>query len=196
MAKQSPKDPKFRCNICKEYYYAPEHMVHYQCPKHGYLCQKHIGIKCLIYGHNEIDNPNQIEKDNTEPQNDPYWDKIIDFPTEFIGKCLCHEENNYMEGFNYLEYDNTDPFYSLEYKLESRLKRGQRCRRIPAKFLWNENLKRWLEEGTEKEEEFLKLEKIKKISKSNNSEIKLLLDLFEKNILTKDQFIEQLKGKL
>lgn len=45
MAKQSPKDPKFRCNICKEYYYAPEHLVHYQCPIHGYLCEKHVFTK-------------------------------------------------------------------------------------------------------------------------------------------------------
>lgn len=45
MAKQSPKDPKFRCNICKEYYYAPEHLVHYQCPVHGYLCEKHVFSK-------------------------------------------------------------------------------------------------------------------------------------------------------
>ena len=45
MAKQSPKDPKFRCNICKEYYYAPEHSVHYQCPIHGYLCEKHVFTK-------------------------------------------------------------------------------------------------------------------------------------------------------
>jgi hypothetical protein len=45
MAKQSPKDPKFRCNICKEYYYAPEQLVHYQCPNHGYLCEKHVFTK-------------------------------------------------------------------------------------------------------------------------------------------------------
>ena len=32
--------------------------------------------------------------------------------------------------------------------------------------------------------------------KNNNSEIKLLLDLFEKNVLTKEQFLEQAKQKI
>ena len=194
MAKQSPKDPKFRCNICKEYYYAPEHMVHYQCPKHGYLCQKHIGIKShLIYAHNEYDNPNRIKKVDVAPQNDPYWDKIIELPTEYVGKCLCWIDDNYMQEINFLHYNNRNlPFSSIERKFEDM----GRCKKNPAKFVWNENLKRWLEEGKEKVEDFLKVEKIKTISKSNNSEIKLLLDLFEKNILTKEQFLEQVKGNL
>ena len=63
MSKQSPKDPKFRCNICKEYYYAPEYLVHYQCPKHGYLCEKHVGQKdMLVFGHDDKNNPNKIKK--------------------------------------------------------------------------------------------------------------------------------------
>jgi hypothetical protein len=41
MAKQSPTDPKFRCNVCKEYYSAPEHLVYFQCPIHGILCKEH-----------------------------------------------------------------------------------------------------------------------------------------------------------
>ena len=42
MPKQSPADPRFRCNECKDYYSAPEHKVHYQCAPHGYLCEKHV----------------------------------------------------------------------------------------------------------------------------------------------------------
>lgn len=40
MPKQSLKKPRFRCNHCKEYHSAPEHMTMYQCASHGYLCEK------------------------------------------------------------------------------------------------------------------------------------------------------------
>ena len=194
MAKQSPKDPKFRCNICKEYYYAPEHMVHYQCPKHGYLCKDHIGQKGqLVYGHDLFNNPNKTQKEDIDEQNDPYWDKIIELPNSIIGKCLCDYEKNYDHfGFHvYNRWVKGTPYESLESVLEN-----GRCFTLTAKYTWSQNAKRWIEEGREKEEDFLIFEKLKVTPKSNNSEIKLLLDLFEKNILTKEQFLEQVKGNL
>lgn len=63
MPKQSPKDPKFRCNICKEYYYAPEHSVHYQCPTHGYICCNHFAKYKKWQGHRVTPS---IIKDNKE----------------------------------------------------------------------------------------------------------------------------------
>lgn len=199
MAKQSPKDPKFRCNICKEYYFAPEHMEHYQCPKHGYLCQKHIGVQGqFVYGHDDRNNPNEENENELDPNKDPYFDKIIEIPSMFIGKCLCAKEDNYFSPLLY-DYNLVPERFRIQYlTIEDSLENDvqHRCLKNPAKYVWNDNLKRWLEEGKEKEVDFLKLEKIKTISKSNNSEIKLLLDLFEKNVLTKDQFLEQIKQKI
>ncbi|MEI6190343.1 MAG: hypothetical protein WCP61_07960 [Chitinophagia bacterium] len=195
MAKQSPKDPKFRCNICKEYYYAPEYKVHYQCPKHGYLCQKHIGIKDhLIYGH-EKNNPNVERSTKKSFKNDPYFDKVIKLPNEYIGNCLCSEVDNSMQEINFVEYDFWDS--SIELSFNGTYSGDKRCKKKPAKFVWNEKVKRWMEEGEEKVEDYIKDQKVKSSQKkSNNSEINLLLDLFEKNVLTKVQFLEQIKGKL
>ena len=200
MPKQSPSDPKFRFNICKEYYYAPEHMAHYQCPKHGYLCQKHIGIQGqFVYGHDNRNNPNEgwigDEKKKSNPNKNPYFDKIIELPSTLIDKCLCWEGGNECED---LFYDYNSKFFpngTMRESLLALLEDG-RCKKTPAKFIWSKDVERWLEEGKEKVEDFLKVEKIKTISKRNNSEIELLLDLFEKNVLTKDQFLEQIKGKL
>lgn len=67
MPLQSPEDPRFRCNICKEYYSAEEYPKFYKCPIHGYICDKHVinfkpGAKLFshtpVYNDN-IQNPSQ-----------------------------------------------------------------------------------------------------------------------------------------
>ena len=273
MSKQSPKDPKFRCNICKEYYYAPEYLVHYQCPKHGYLCEKHVGQKdMLVFGHDDKNNPNKIKKKNVNPKDDPYFDIIINLPALLINNCLCDVDDNFMDQidiFTYVGPDNFDKTLINELKeydldqfkdeigenivdefvsvgldtwgalLESdfdQLKRKtnlndqtitsalnklkelaiekfnlvtdsslvlferqfsqRKCGKNPSKYLWNNNIQRWLEFGEEKVDDYLNKEGAKVISKNNNIEIKLLLDLFENDILSKEQFLKQIKEKI
>ena len=234
MAKQSPKDPKFRCNICKEYYHAPEHPVHYQCPIHGYLCEKHIGKEDdLIYCHT-YDRKIYKEFSNRfwklpadkrtsviplpDPKlklsEDPYYDKKYPLPTELVAKCMC-EHLDKLHRFPYIAYrilnedkedmgfyyENSDNYITA---LNSSIKdsafrsghndmRYTQCLKDPIKYTWNDNAKRWLEVGKDKEEDFIKDVKVKSNQKASNPEIKLLVDLFEKNVLTKDQFLIQLK---
>jgi hypothetical protein len=202
MAKQSPKDPKFRCNVCKKYYYASDHPVHYQCPEHGYLCEAHVGNPgILIYGHNEGKNRNmgnifnEMEKPN--PGKNPYFDKIIELPSFLIGKCLCGDSvNKNMQGFFYdYNYNSWAEKHTqtLDYLFEV-----YKCKKTTVKFVWNDKVQRWLEEGRDNEEDFITKQNPKQKSNQNNlnAEIKLLVNLFEKNILDKSQFLEQLKSKL
>ncbi|MCX6211852.1 MAG: hypothetical protein NT104_04725 [Bacteroidetes bacterium] len=225
MAKQSPKDPKFRCNICKEYYYAPEHLVHYQCPDHGYLCSKHIFKKSdLLYYCRSEDNPNN--SNGQDPKNDLYYDLVFELNQDWFGKCCIDSEGKNFKNLSYSCYHVYDKLSdsTQEYNFDERWKNGgiysnitrqefteklslsqklircsykEPCTKTPAKFLWNENIKRWLEEGKEIEEDFLKEMKTTKIiNKPSNYEIKLLVELFEKNVLTRDQFLEQIKQKI
>lgn len=201
MAKQSPTDPKFRCNICKEYYYAPEHMVHYQCPDHGYLCNQHVFKKeNMIYYLHSRNNPNS-SKNGSDPSKDPYYDMLFDIPSNYLDTCKMKFGSQYdfdtrgdaykssteltQKGFNSKKFEEKLDEVFFQYKP---------CGKHLAKFTWNVNVKRWLEEGKEKEEDFIKENKVKTTSKSDKSEIKLLVDLFEKNILTKEQFLEQIKN--
>ena len=216
MAKQSPKDPKFRCNICKEYYHAPEHPVHYQCATHGYLCKYHIGDEDdIIYCHTyDRKNEEKIPDPKLSLREDPYYDKKYPLPTELVAKCMCerfdklhrfpykadrilNKDKKWVgfkdEGFdNYIKALNSSiedsAFLSCYHD-----KRYTQCLKEPIKYTWNDNIKRWLEVGKDKEEDFIKDVKVKSNQKTGNPEIKLLVDLFEKNVLTKDQFLIQLK---
>lgn len=287
MAKQSPKDPKFRCNICKEYYHAPEHPVHYQCAIHGYLCEKHIGKEeDLIYCHTfnkkheeeyeefkkisdkawgewrvVVDDNHKFKRNLPLPEiprdphgprtdlylinEDPYYDKKYPLPTELVGKCMCEAPDNKNRRYHYRDepsklefifpykaesilktelanftakekekfgYDGLESYYNPYVNnyikaLDSSIKdlvfrsknkyigpgRLDQCLKDSIKYTWNDNIKRWLEVGKDKEEDFIKDVKVKSNQKAGNPEIKLLVDLFEKNVLTKDQFLIQLK---
>jgi hypothetical protein len=70
------------------------------------------------------------------------------------------------------------------------------CLKKLLKFVWSEKAERWIEEGREKEEDFIKGATRAIKAKENNSNIDLLIELFEKNIINKEQFLEQLKEKL
>ena len=250
MAKQSPKDPKFRCNICKEYYHAPEHPVHYQCAIHGYLCEKHIGKEeDIIYCHTfdrkideefsnrfwiatearrnaalnklpipELPPVQPIPDSKLKLSEDPYYDKKYPLPTELVAKCMCHykEQVHYFPYFakrvmnkdkeyygykvqknyfgkTFIDFLNTNIKDSGIKSNDSEYSTYAQCLKVPIKYIWNDNAKRWLEVGKDKEEDFIKDVKVKSNQKAGNPEVKLLVDLFEKNVLTKDQFLIQLK---
>jgi hypothetical protein len=274
MSKQSPKDPKFRCNICKEYFYAPDNIVHYQCPEHGYLCEKHVGQKdMLVFGHDDVNNPNKLLSPNLNPKDDPYFDIIINLPELLTDKCLCDAEESIFNQINFFRYVGPDNFnekfinelkdYDLDqfkdeigdnvvdefisigidswgeamrynfndirikktklneetlktaltklkelaikqFELETDTPKNllerqflqKKCKKNLSKYIWNNNIKRWLEVGKEKEDDFINETKNIGLSKNENLEIKFLIELFEKNILSKEQFLEQLRSKI
>lgn len=199
MAKQSPKDPKFRCNICKEYYYAPEHIVHYQCPDHGYLCNKHVFKKeDMIFYLHSYNNPNK-SPNGAELSKDPYYDMLFEIPNNYLDTCKIKGDfqldfKNYGDAYSSADAKEFES-KSFEQKLGD-IMTDPPCGKHLAKFIWNEKIQRWLEVGIEKEEDFIKESKVKMNSKSENSEIKLLVELFEKNVLTKEQFLEQIRQKI
>lgn len=58
MPKQAIKDPRFRCNTCKDFHSAPSYPYLYQCPVHGYMCNRnHEGngvLTLLSAGYNKL----------------------------------------------------------------------------------------------------------------------------------------------
>jgi hypothetical protein len=176
MAKQSLKDPKFRCNACKEFYFADENPVHYQCPKHGYLCEKHI-----------------IDTDFSFTARESINRKEIHLPPEFIGCCHLYKDSTRGESVKsvYIPRENLKNAVTDEQFIEH-FQKYIACAKKALKFNWNTDLKMWVEEGKEVIEK-----PAAKSEKSNKSgEIKLLIDLFEKDILTKEQFLNQLKSSI
>jgi len=194
MPKQSPSDPKFRCNICEEYYFAPEYKIHYQCPVHGYLCSKHVGDEEIIVYMHGPENPNDFPDIDLHPKDDPYYDQVINPVSNRIEKCIVDMKSE----FDYNEYGGHIYAYDSISKFGEKFKLNQdACLKNLLKFTWSEKVNRWIEEGRETEEEFFK-----KVQNNDNdlsiknSDILLLLDLFEKDILSKEQFIQQLKQKI
>jgi len=146
-------------------------------------------------------------------------------PDSLIDKCLCDIDGSFMEKTEFINYSGAVTFDETfinelkEYDLDEELKElvfkkilelepesslvllernilHRRCSKNPAKFIWNNNIQRWLEVGKETEVDFLKEEVHETISNGNSIEIKLLIDLFKKNVLTKEQFLEQLQQKI
>ena len=96
MARQSPTNPRFRCNECKEFYHASDddYNVHYQCPVHGYLCYDHtIDEECYINDDDEEcgkktikyiwheDEDRWIEKETSANVGDVYNAKVVKLMT-------------------------------------------------------------------------------------------------------------------
>lgn len=176
MAKQSLKDPKFRCNACKEFYTAEENPVHYQCPKHGYLCEKHI-----------------IDHDFCFTASDSKSEKKIHLPSEFIGCCHLYKDSTRGESVErlFISKGNQKNTVPDEQFIEN-FKKYYACAKKALEFNWNSDLKIWVEKG--KEVIAKSAAKPEKLNKSG--EIKLLIELFEKDILTKEQFLNQLKSSI
>ena len=199
MAKHNPKEPKFRCNFCKEYHNVPEYKTMYQCASHGYVCEKVVvtngSLINLKFGSN-ID----------------FEERKVKFPLKYFGFCNLdgtsyftkirteiHSYDYYLKQ-NGLSVDSTDQdvidiWWNEKFNPPKRNQPATYGCKKTIKYNWSDELNLWIEEGNEN---FLKDKKPTKhinITK-NNTEIKLLLDLFEKNILSKEQFVSQLKEKL
>ena len=167
MPKQSATDPKFRCNGCKEFHSAPPKKAYYQCATHGFLCTKHL-----------VKKGNKVKGGWTA--NNPY--KMRPINERHIGKCKIPKK-----GSNLLKKGNLDGK-----RVEQEL-----CLTLPIIFNWHKDVDRWIEEGREEEEKAKAKPKTKSKTKPDYvSEIKVLMDLFEQDILTKEQFLSQLKEKL
>lgn len=126
MAKQSPKDPKFRCNICKEYYYAPEQLVHYQCPNHGYLCEKHVFTKDSF-----LDSLIDINADKIKENYIRYRKtNIVFFNEQKLLLFLVQNKDELFRQFNvdYFDYNDEDwPNGSMIFKLKASKENIQCC---------------------------------------------------------------------
>jgi hypothetical protein len=171
MARQSATNPRFRCNGCKDYYSAPEHTVYYQCASHGHLCEKHIVKSGDKYKQAEGDWNYDIGSYNYKKKS---------FSKNYYGRC-----NIFNKGV-----DNRE-LLSFQKLAE------ECCLKDPVRFNWHEDVSRWIEKGREKEEKAKAKPKAKSKTKPDYvSEIKVLMDLFEQDILTKEQFLSQLKEKL
>ena len=95
MAKQSPTDQRFRCNECKNYYSAPEHKVHYQCPTCGYICNKHVGDSIT---HHSVDMTSLSDTSNSTYLINMYsYTHELEHLREFISSLqrkYSYEQNN------------------------------------------------------------------------------------------------------
>jgi hypothetical protein len=198
MPKHNSKEPKFRCNFCKEYHYVPEYKTMYQCASHGYLCEKVIVTKdskvnLLCY------------------DNDEFLKSSISIPEKYIGFCNLDGNTSFTTiryKINFFERElkangltlnpSDEEIIDLHWNKFSTLNRNQPatygCKKT-IKYNWSDELNLWIEEGYENASLDKKPTQSFKNSNSN-TEIKLLLDLYEKNILTKEQFVAQLKEKL
>jgi len=201
MARQSATNPRFRCNVCKDYYSAPEHTVHYQCASHGYLCDKH-----LIKDGDEEDDAKK--KSSTEPE-DGFairWDdggvtfigysikvqkpgrlgydyETVLIPKKYKGKCALVEKGQTLYNKGHIE--------KMEWL------KGSICLNTTVKFNWHQDVGRWIEEGREKEEKAKAKPKAKSKTKPDYvKEIKVLVDLLEDDTLTKEVFIKKIREKL
>jgi len=199
MPKHNSKEPKFRCNFCKEYHYVPEYKTMYQCASHGYLCEKVVvthesRIKLKFGG-----NVDFIEREVSYPLK---YNEFCNLEgNSSFGKVRTeiqvydHYMKNYGVSINSTDQDVIDFWWNRK---ELTPKKNQPdtygCKKT-IKYNWSDELNLWIEEGSEN---FLKDKKPTKTINitNNNTEIKLLLDLFEKNILSKEQFVSQLKEKL
>ena len=197
MAKHNPKESKFRCNFCKEYHHVPEYKTMYQCASHGYVCERVV-----------ITNDKVIELKCY----DNFIERTVNFPYKYLDYCnldgityftKIRDKINFFErelkanGLTLNPSDEEIIDLHWNHKFSSP-KRNQPptygCKKT-IKYNWSDELYLWVEEGNEN----ISLDKksTQSLKNSNsNTEIKLLLDLFEKNILTKEQFLEQLKEKL
>jgi len=186
MPKQSLKNPKFRCNHCKEYHSAPEHMTMYQCASHGYLCEK-----CVVTENSTV----ELVFYDQESSN-----REVKFPEKYIGYCNLDgnwdfKEIAYRYTFNYqLKEKGLNPKSKdeqlIDYwrsKIHTYPNITYGCKKT-IRYDWDIENNLWVEEGTIPES-------------SNNSTAKstnllLLIELFENDSISKEDFIKTIKSQL
>jgi len=229
MPKQNLNNPKFRCNYCKEYHTAPEHMRMYQCATHGYLCEK-----CVISDESKFEFRIGVDSHEFGNQNselvDVYDYKIQSFPSRFHGICRINPDHNKLtedigdtlngdtskemllirnfensfwlldnnffnpnqilkadsiEGLiDEFENNNDNTLVNKFFQSASKL-----CKKT-IRYDWSIEHCVWVEEGITHSGN-------KKVSLQNhNSNIKLLVELFEKDRMTKEEFLSSIKEYL
>jgi|APGre2960657468_1045069.scaffolds.fasta_scaffold210954_1 hypothetical protein len=141
MSKQSPKDPKFRCNICKEYYHAPENSVHYQCPVHGYLCEKHIlkpdSIIELFTKYTEYTGTHTKERHDIES---------IYLPKSLLDKCIVEDVRFRENPEKYSEWkDSMSKEEFLDMIVNPPSIEDYLCCKKVIKYIWNQQKETWEE---------------------------------------------------
>ena len=177
MARQSPTNPRFRCNGCKNYYTAPNPKVHYQCASHGYLCNKHLV--------NKIGNPLKISGGGR-----------LKIPTYHKGKCKEAIKGSHLSKHGTVPNHPSRFGYVKNADIANVLKK-EVCLKKPVKYNWHKDVGRWIEEGREKEEKAKAKPKAKSKTKPDYAkEIKVLVDLLEDDTLTKEVFIKKIREKL
>ena len=186
MAKQSPADPRFRCNVCKDYYSAPEHKVHYQCATHGYLCEKHIfnsDIKLSIKLYDKNINYIKRYSRKIEPQN--------------FGTCMISSDgyDYYKKGINV--YQGSSSVWKLFEAGGPSVKEGIQlliepplfCLKKPIKFNWHEDVGRWIEEGKEEEEKAKAKPKKAAVKKADpTTQIRKFAKLRDDGLITEEEY--------
>ena len=188
MPKQSLKKPRFRCNHCKEYHSAPEHMTMYQCASHGYLCEK-----CIVTDKSTIDLFFYDKKSSN---------RTAKFPEKYIG--FCNLDGNYSfkslprqyaffrsaltkKGLNPNSKDEQLIDYWRDTKIRDKPNMTYGCKKT-IRYDWDIDNNVWIEEGTAANSS----EK----STKKNTNILLLVELFENNSISKIDFLKSIKAQL
>jgi hypothetical protein len=178
MPKQSLKNPKFRCNHCKEYHSAPEHMTMYQCASHGYLCEK-----CVVTENSTVELFFYDQKSSN---------REVKFPEKYIGNCNLDGNRQFKE----ITYRYS--FFNSQLKqagLNSNSKDEQLidfwrygCLKKTIRYDWDNDNNLWVEEGT--------LPKSSNKSTAKSTNLLLLIELFENDSISKEDFIKTIKSQL
>lgn len=194
MPKQSLKNPKFRCNHCKEYHSAPEHMTMYQCASHGYLCEK-----CVVTENSTV-NLIFIEEESAN--------RTVKFPEKYNGFCNLSGESSFKQiatdlafcsskrytAGDCLEDVNLSPNSKDEELIDYwRSRQHYRtnntfgCKRA-IRYDWDNDNNLWVEEGT--------IPESSKNSTAKSTNLLLLIELFENDSISKEDFIKTIKSQL
>lgn len=189
MPRQSKKNPRFRCNYCKEYHSAPEHMTMYQCASHGYLCEK-----CVVTENSTIELDFYPNKSNN---------RTAKFPEKYLGYCNLDGNRDFKEiAYSYAFFD-TDleraglnstskdeqliDLYRSKKDFLNKPNTTYGCKKT-IRYDWDIENNLWVEDGS--------------IPKSSNNQtaksthILLLIELFENNSISKEKFLDTIKAQL
>jgi hypothetical protein len=177
MPKQSLKNPKFRCNHCKEYHSAPEHTTMYQCASHGYLCEKCVVTENssaeLVFSHERSSN------------------RIVKFPGKYLGFCNINTLKYISRSYFFNEYDLERGRLNINSKdeqlIDNFISRMGSCKKT-IRYNWDNDNNLWVEEGT--------LPKSSNKSTAQSTNLLLLIELFENDSISKEDFIKTIKSQL